>query len=92
MSSRGVPSRQLRGAYDRGVASQPADPILTFTAAKRCVNEGLIVHGGAQKYTERTPLDPRSSSPWIHLARPMGWDHCKSGNLQSLLPASAGEV
>jgi len=36
------------------MASQPANPILTFTAAKRCVNEGLIVHGRAQKYTERT--------------------------------------
>jgi hypothetical protein len=41
------------------MASQPANPILTFTAAKRCVNEGLIFHGRAQKYTERIPLDPR---------------------------------
>ena len=41
--------------HDRGVASQPANPILAFTTVKRCVNEGLIVHGRAQKYTERTP-------------------------------------
>jgi hypothetical protein len=31
-----------------------AEPITTFTTAKRCINEGLIVRGGAQKYTERT--------------------------------------
>ena len=44
----------MRGAYDRGMASQPANPILSFTTAKRCVNEGLIVQVRAQKYTERT--------------------------------------
>jgi hypothetical protein len=27
-----------------------------------------------------------------YLACPIGWDHCKCGNLQFLLPADAGEV
>jgi len=43
------PSRQSRRAYDRAMASQAVDQILTFTTAKRCVNENLIVHGRAQK-------------------------------------------
>jgi hypothetical protein len=82
------------------MASQAtANPILTFTTAKRCVNEGLIVHGRAQKYTERTCKISGESvvlpltGDLLHLVSHALLDGITANaDLEFLLPASAGEV